>query len=42
MVAVSSLDLSLPASAEPLQASAPDTVEHGGRRGGNNSGAGGN
>ncbi|MGI9592706.1 MAG: hypothetical protein ACR2P8_15155 [Myxococcota bacterium] len=34
--------LSLPASAEPLGASAPDAVEHGGRRGSNNSGAGGN
>jgi hypothetical protein len=34
--------LSTPATALPLDASAPDTVEHGGRRGGNNSGAGGN
>jgi hypothetical protein len=31
-----------PASAQALVESAPDTVEHGGRRGGNNSGAGGN
>jgi hypothetical protein len=31
-----------PASAQALADRAPDTVEHGGRRGGNNSGAGGN
>jgi len=42
IVALAGAVLAVPASAVPLDAGAPDTVEHGGRRGGNNSGAGGN